>query len=562
MLDSLAQLKNKTDFAEVLDSEYYQEHFVKKYIANLPRMALEVFGLTLTYQQIDILEQTEFVGGRLVVPSGHSTGKTKVIGFLSVAFLLLFPKSIVRIIAPTEKQITGFAFKEIGACISGLKKKQKYKGKVFENKWSFLANFFTVNTTLIYINNYKKEWQIHPATAPIGRSENLSGLHNRFLLVIFDEASGIRDDAIDAALGAPSEPVNSAVMFSQHTRSSGRFHNFVTTQNVENGGFWRVVRLNSEKSPRVSSNEIELWRSTYDDNEYNVRVLGLPPLFEDGFLLSAAKVQAAYSKAGKEWLNEIEFHTVAISVDIAFIGIRDSSTILTIRVGSRQSVTGRTKLYLIIEEIQKYNGNNRIKPIQLMGEVEKTMVEKSVAHQDSRFLKVCVDATSGGNEAYEYLEERVLESDLSNAEVTAIRWGSGRLIGSDRLRFINQRAKAYILCRDAFDEGRVYVNCSEHQTRFLQEGSNIPFSLDSKFRYKMLAKKEMAIKGISSPDIFDPIAQIFLLDYYESDNSTDRDNESSEQEYETNIDEEGILLSGDYIDEDVDIDSIIGELIL
>jgi len=725
MLDNLAQLKTKNDFLEVHKSKYYRENFVKKYINNIPRLALEVFGMKLTYQQVEVLEEFSFEGGRLVVPSGHcmaidtpimlsdgsikkvqdlkitdklmgddgksdrnilslcsgidemyefelydgtirtynqehilclvstqshgkqrvndkievkvkdyikwsdrkkrthcfyrnsveldekrlkldldtsrnvlrvgvkkvtprgagkyygfaldknhkyldgdyivshnSTGKTRLIGVLTFAYLLLFPKSIVRIIAPTEKQVTTFSFKEIRACIDGMKSPRKYKGKVYESKWSFLAKFFVVNKTLIYVKRYEKEWQIHPATAPIGKAENLAGLHNKYLLLVFDEASGIDDLAIGVALGAVSERVNSAIMFSQHTRTSGKFHNFVTVQNIDNGGVWKVVRLSSEESPIVSAKEILSWKATYDENEYNVKVLGLPPLFEDGFLLNTQQVQKAYSTVGKEWIKELEFKTVTISVDIAFVGLRDSGIITTMLVATRVNAMGRTILYIIVKNIQKFQGNNKRTPIELMGETEKTLVNVSNKYTETNSTKICVDATSGGTEAFNILEERVAESIYSDTDTIAIRWGTGRLVGIDKKRFINQRAKAYIMMKEAVEGNRVYFDTDIEQTRVLKEMSHIPFKLDSKFRYQMLSKKEMAQQNIPSPDIVDTISQAFLVDYIIDEDSKNNNYNDKTEEIEEILEKQTINT-----DEEVDMSEeatidLIGSLIM
>lgn len=314
------QLKNIKDFELLHADPYFREKFVRRYINNLNLMAFELFGTELTYQQVEVLENVDFRGGRLVVPSGHGTGKTFLIGFISVAFILLFPKSIVRIQAPKLEQITKFSFKEISSCLNKLRRGYYVGDKLVKSEWSFLANFFQVNTTLIYIKHYKVLWYIEPATAPKGEPTNLSGQHNWAYLLIVDEASGVEDTHMSASLGALSETFNSCICFSQHTRNTGIFHESVEGADGKDS-IWRCVRLNSELSPRVTKESLESWKATYTPDEYRVRVQGRKPSRDKGFLLSEGDIYDMFKSKTKR---EKKPHLI-VSIDIAYIGIHNNN---------------------------------------------------------------------------------------------------------------------------------------------------------------------------------------------------------------------------------------------
>lgn len=482
----------------------------------------------------------QFLDGDFIV--SHNSGKTHFLSIISLAHMLLFPKSITRIQAPKLEQVTKFSFKEIKNRLAALEAPRRINGRLIYSEWAFLAKFFQQNTELIYIKGFKESWYIEPATAPKGDPTNLSGQHNTFYLLLFDEASGIPDDHIDGSLGALSERYNSCIAFSQHTRTNGRFNEWVTVRSKDQGGVWKVVRLSSEQSPRVTAKAIMNWRATYSENEYQVRVLGLPPIFEDGYLINSIEANKAYSKKGKEWIDKLNFTTLTVSTDIAYTGLRDSSVATTLEVATVIDANGNQKLYVIVTDINVFQGKNAKLPTEMAHESFKTLLSAIEEREmQPMFLRCPIDATAGGHEAYTVLDELVASAGLGDAEVQPIIWGSGRLVGMDKKRFLNQRAKAYIMLMEAIKQDRLYIATAKHRTRVLNELSHIPFMFTMDFKYKILSKQEMAKKGINSPDVIDTIAQQFLVPYV---SPPARNNDEVEH---------------DYVSDEVEIDIVVKE---
>lgn len=556
MLDNFASLKRCKTLEEVHQSVYFQKHFIQKYINNIPRLAFDLFGVELTYQQIEILDAHDWEGGRVAVPSGHGIGKTFFISIIAIAHMLLFPKSITRIQAPKAEQVTKFSFKEIKGRIAELEAPRKINNRLVYSDWSFLAKFFQLNTNLIYVKGFKESWYIEPATAPKGDPTNLSGQHNIFYLLLFDEASGIPDTHIDGSLGALSERFNSCISFSQHTRTSGRFHEWVTTRSIDQGGVWKVARMNSEQSPKVTAKAIASWRATYTENEYQVRVLGLPPLFEDGFLLNSLEANRAYSKKGKEWIDTLHFNTLTFSTDVAYTGLRDSSVVTSMRVAAKTDKMGKLKLYVIVDDINVYQGKNAKLPTEIGEEAYKLLIktidEALEQGQSYQFYRLPIDATAGGHEAYTKLDDKVSAANLGDALVQPITWGSMRMIGFDKKRFVNARAKANIMLKEAIVENRFFINTNKYKTRVLNELSHIPFTFSVSFQYKILSKQEMAKQGIRSPDIIDTFSQQFLVPYVAPPTYEEAEDDpvcGTDAEEIEEIEEESL----DILDEDLDI---------
>jgi len=523
LIENIETIRQMKSLEEIVKSDYYQREFVDKYLTDIPRAASELFDIDLTWQQIEVANSFSFLGGRVVVSSGHSTGKTKLLSIIATMYILLFPKSLVRIQAPTDRQVTKFSFKEISDNITRLKKRRKINGRLVENKWAFLSKFFVINTTKIYIKSFPTSWYIEPASAPIGKSENLSGQHNQYYLLIFDEMSGIPDSHIDGSLGGISEAINACIGFSQYTRKNGRFHEFKTIRSVENGGVWIGHTLNSEHSPRVGAKELKAWFSTYNENEIAVRVKGLPPIFTEGNLLSSEQVASMYVK--KHWVDELKFKTRVLSADTAFVGLRDKGVILGMRIANIIGDDGIAKLYVIIDDIQipkkdapqTARGFRYLKPFELKEEVLKQVFRFKEKDLECNQTYIAWDSNSGGDEAYCKLEEQV--DNNSNGEVTAygIRWGGvDNMFKAQRRKYLNQKAMGFDMLRDIVLNDRIYVTTRKHENMFKKEAENLPFEMtEDGFKMKMVGKEKLKKMSISSPDIIDCAVQSLLLDYIE-----------------------------------------------
>jgi len=660
MSKDIERLKKLSNFGSVHSSKYFQKHFVERYFMDIPRMAYELFGIELTYQQVDVMMEHDPHQGRLVVPSGHgchgidtpimmcdgsikkvqdikvgdylmgddgkskrkvlslargqeemyeftfndgtkriynkshilylysqsqkknitikvsdfiksddkyqaykyrskidivevsytgvdnyygfeldgnhrfldgdfivthNTGKTLSIGVITACFLLLFPYSITRIQAPTEAQITNFSFKEIENCFNLLSSYKRVNGKLVRSKWFWLAKFFQFNTKKIFVKGFSRAWYCEAKTSPKGKSENLSGQHKWAYQLIVDEASGVEDEHINASMGALSNYFNSAILFSQHTRLTGLFNDFVTVQNKDNGGLWSCVRLNSEQSPIVDVSSIKNWRDTYNESQYAVRVNGLPPLYVEGNLISPTEALNVFSKKDKDWHKTVRFNTLVISADTAYRGIRDSSVVTV----AKCALVGST-LYVVVLEISVFHGANAKLPTQTAEEAIKAYLKYEHLGLENTIL--AYDASSGGREGYTRLEKRfgfapidenddlekhmtIIERD--NLEVVPIVWGSDRLTSAEKKNYVKARDKAFGELQKACmnTKNSLLILDQRYKTRTVRELSNIPFKYTNSTQLKIAPKEEFEI---GSPDIADTIAQIYLLDYKEVEN--------------------------------------------
>ena len=447
----------------------------------------------------------------------HNSGKTAFLGLIASAFILLFPFSKVRILAPKTEQVTKYSFKEVNSCFGALKSKRRLSdGRMFQSRWSFLYDYFQFNKTTIYAKRHSESWLIYPASNPRSPAEssNLAGEHNRYYLLLVDEASSVQDVAIETSLGALTETFNSCIMYSQHTRLTGKFHDFVSNKSVEMGGHWRVLRLNAQKSPLVDRKQLEAWETTYSSDEYRVRVKGLPPIHEDGMLISTIQAHGIYENYSFKEIKPL-LDTLIFSYDLGYSGIRDSSVLTTLEATALKSeITDRIKPCFDIKDIEVYQGTNGKLPLEFIEVVYKSILRKldeMFEYKTYKRIVVVGDSSVAGEEPFRRLEEKFLELSMYDIEFIGVKWGTDRLYFGDKQRFINMRAKCWVNLKEALDEHRINASVDKHQQKVIRELTNIPYTFDSKFRYKMASKEDMKKKNINSPDFGDTLAQAFVV---------------------------------------------------
>ena len=562
----IKRLSTIKDFGLIWQDEYFQKNFVHRYMWNLPLASFELFGAELTHQQIDIwdefLKGNGWRGARVAVPSGHGTGKDFFIGNLASLHLLTHFQSITRLQAPTLKQITTSSFKEITKSLKAIKSQRKINGINYTSRWSFLFDLIQINKEKIYIKGYETSWYIEAVTAPKGDPTNLAGQHQFSFLLILNEASGIYDDAVTTSLGALSETYNCCLAFSQHTKLSGKFHEFVTQRTVDKGGVWRVVRISSRKSPNVSKEQLKNWIETYSEDEVRVRLDGLPPRKETGKLIDIATAYSMYDNDNDIFNNDEIFNDLVFSFDLGYSGYRDSSVLgIAEAYVFQDSVTDRQHKFLKVKELYEYSGFNGKLPMEFIAVVFNHILNY-LQNSDKQYTNIYVigDATAGGYEPFKKLEDMFLNFGEYDIIFKPLQWGSERLYFEDKKRFVNARAKAFVNLKEHLEMKRVKLYVDVMKNRILNEVTNIKYKFSDTFKFKIMSKEEMKKENIKSPDIADTLAQMFLIDYisehYDTlDNKLDNPIDDISEEYSElegfsdeddevdNLDEKGIKSS-------------------
>lgn len=130
-------------------------------------------------------------------------------------------------------------------------------------------------------------------TASKNRPEALQGIHAETVVAIFEEASGIPEETIEAGSGTLSTPGAMAIAVGNPTRRTGFFHATQTKMRHR----WRCMTVNSEDVPRARGHIqdiIDLYGR--DSNKYRVRVLGEFPDKDDDTVIPLSLIEAALKR--------------------------------------------------------------------------------------------------------------------------------------------------------------------------------------------------------------------------------------------------------------------------
>ena len=177
---------------------------MKKYQKHPDRWVDDILGVHLWSKQRQIIKSV-FENRRTVVRSCHSAGKTFTAATAALAFMYLKAPSKVITTAPTWYQVKDLLWSEINT--------------LYKQQLAPLDFPGTIQTTRL---NVTDEWF---ATGISPRdSVNFQGFHQKHILVIFDEAPGVRPDIIAGADSLMASGDAHCLWIGNPTESSGHFY--------------------------------------------------------------------------------------------------------------------------------------------------------------------------------------------------------------------------------------------------------------------------------------------------------------------------------------------------
>lgn len=473
--------------------------FAARYRNDRVRFMVEVMGVYPSPQQQEILRAMDVPGARVSVASGHGTGKSYNAGGLGMQYMLCHREPEMILTANNIDQVRGVVFKYITSAWATVC-----------SRFPWLAQYFTITSENFYCNEFKKSWYITGKTVPKDKPEGIAGRHAKHLFFLVDEASAVEDAVLSVIRGALSEEENRLLLYSQPTRNSGHFYDSHHTLKKENPldpnepGYVSIT-LNSEDSPWVSLKALREYAKSYggyDSAEYQIKVLGRFSDQLDGYLISRRVAELSRQTTVQhdgQW-------GYVIVADVGGGVERDASVVGVFKVSGFDPLSDRV-----------------VDPVEVR-EMPKTMTPRDVGRyifqlsQDYSNVVACIDSVGIGLTTAQEAEEL-------GVTVQRIMWGVPCHAESQKRRFSNQRAMAYVAMREALIEERMRLDSSD---KLLSQIGRIPYKLDERGRYCMRSKEEMRSMGIKSPDWSDVYAMTMLADFIPNDAEAKVSNEDDD----------------------------------
>lgn len=203
------------------------------------------------------------------IMSGVGTGKGAFASACILWFMTCFPFPKIVVTSPSAKQLAITLWAELSKWHARFK----------------LKDWFTLNTEKFFLKEQDgKQWfctqrTINSRNSADEQAETLAGLHEDFLLIIADEASGIPDPVFRPLESTLTRVCNLCLLTFNPTRSRG----FAFDTHNRDSDNWVKVHWSAEESDNVTKESIERFAAKYgkDSNFYKIRVLGIPPTDSD-----------------------------------------------------------------------------------------------------------------------------------------------------------------------------------------------------------------------------------------------------------------------------------------
>lgn len=229
---------------------------------------------------------------RLSIKSGHGTGKTCLLAILILWVLFISgPDTKIPVVATSQDQLRDGLWAELSKWMARLPKTLRA-----EIEWQ---------KERVVIKSAPEQAFAVRRTASKHSPEALQGIHAKNILVVFEEASGIPEETIEAGAGTLSTPGAGIIAVGNPTRSSGFF--WQTHNSPSMRAIWETMTVSSEDVPRASGH-VEDIIALYgkNSNKYRVRVLGEFPLADDDTVIPLSDVIAAKGRqVERSWVYPI-----------------------------------------------------------------------------------------------------------------------------------------------------------------------------------------------------------------------------------------------------------------
>jgi len=247
------------------------------------------------------------------VMAGVGTGKGASAAWIIIWFLTCFPSPKIVVTSSSAKQLGITLWAELA----------KWHAKCELKDW------FTWQSDKFYLTESEGKIAFaatrtsNTKNSPDEQAETLAGLHEDFLLIIADEASGIPDPVFRPLESTLTRKCNMCLLFFNPTRSKG----FALDTQFKDRENWMQHRWDAEDCSLVTKDSIERLERKYgrDSNTFRIRVKGLPPTSGENHIIPWDYIESAVDRELEPLADDILMY----SLDVGAGG--DDNVILPIR---------------------------------------------------------------------------------------------------------------------------------------------------------------------------------------------------------------------------------------
>lgn len=422
--------------------------YLRKYQDNPDRWIEDILGVYLWSKQKEIVRSV-FENRRTVVRSCHSAGKTFSAAVVVLAFLFLKTPCKIITTAPTWYQVKDLLWSEINMLYKDHLLAMGFPGVPLKTRLNVRDNWFAMG--------------ISPKEAV-----NFQGFHQENVLVVFDEAPGVRSDIIEGADSLLSSGNAHALWIGNPTEPSGHFYEAFRSPRWEkiHIGYKDTPNFSGETIPRAVADRllapewVEEKREDWGEDSplFVSRVMGDFPEAGENQLISLGLCEAAKTR------DVTPFGEKILGLDIARFGM--DQTVYTMRQGP---------------VITKIHSDSKLDTMEVAG--------RTIVLCDQNGIdKVQADEIGIGSGVVDRLREQ-------KVRVIGINSGNSAV---EPDKYFNLRAEMWFNMRDWLETGKI-----PDDDRLIRDLTAPRYSYTSKGQYKMESKDDTKKRLKKSPDFGD-----------------------------------------------------------
>lgn len=408
--------------------------------------------------QVDVLRELgrQVASGespRIAISAGNGPGKTALLAWIIHWFISTHPFPQITVTAGTQTQLTLRTWRELA-------------------KWNTMAlnGHWYEHTATKFINKAHPElWFAAAVPWSSNNPDAFAGMHEKNVLMLFDEASAIDDVIYRTAAGAMTTKGAVWICAGNPTRHEGEFFEIFHSQSHR----WTTYTVDSRNARMADRRQLQEWVDDYgiDSDFVRVHVLGQFPKATSTQLIGFDLVRRAVTYSSLGW----DIQPRICGCDVARFGL--DKTVFTLRQGRQ------------VHWVRKYSEKDTMQVADLAAEIF-----------DTEFIDgMVVDETGLGAGVVDRLRQLGYGNRLFPFN------GGGK--ANDPVQFANRRAEVWCLLRDALKEGVSIPNDEDlkadltiNEYRFQKNGSLI-----------LTSKDELKRRGIKSPDCGDALAMTYAV---------------------------------------------------
>lgn len=398
----------------------------------------------------------------LSIMSGVGTGKGALASVLILWFLSVFPYPKCVAVSPSARQLRDNLWSELA--------KWHQKSKIKE--------WFVWQSDKFFLKECDgQQWFIsartaNPRNSADEQAETLAGLHEDFVLIVGDEATGVPDPVFRPLEATLTRKCNLCLLTFNPTKGKG----FAFDTQFKERGQWVGFRWNSEESELVTRESIDRLAKKYgrESNAYRIRVLGLPPLSGENEVIPWDYIEDAVDKDLEPFPND----KLIYSLDV---GAGGDDSVLLKRIGPKV-----------------------LSPLEARGYNEPTKIVDWVVRDvlASEPTVLYGDTIGWGWGVIGEIERRVKHF---GTEVVPVKVSEQAY---DTDRFYRLRDELWWRMRESFERGIISIP----DDPILKGDLNAPRYDDSTGIIKVESKDALKRRGVESPNRADALMMTFLRD--------------------------------------------------